>query len=265
MAEEGPGSLQSEASCSLCRGLFQDPVSIHCGHSFCRGCIERRWEGSEGSFPCPLCRETAPERGLRPNRELAGIVSIARRLSRRLPRAGERLCPRHGRALKLFCEEEQTPVCLACRESPAHRPHSAVPIEEAAEERKEKLQAHAQILRDRREKLQGMKAAEEGKSLDLLERVDAERRRVVSRIRELHQLLEGQERLLLERLAKLDRDILGRQEQNVGRLSEQISSLAEQIRELEEKVQQPPWELLEVRPPPGDPWPWPPTPWPSES
>ncbi|NWU11833.1 TRI41 ligase, partial [Cephalopterus ornatus] len=95
----------------------------------------------------------------------AKILDIARRLSLRVPRAGERLCQRHREALKLFCEEEQTPMCLVCRESPAHRLHAAVPIEEAAEERKEKFQAHVQILKDRREKLQGMKAAEEGKSL----------------------------------------------------------------------------------------------------
>uniref|UniRef100_A0A8C5TFK7 Uncharacterized protein n=1 Tax=Malurus cyaneus samueli TaxID=2593467 RepID=A0A8C5TFK7_9PASS len=136
MAEHGPaGSLRAEASCSLCLGLFQDPVSIHCGHNFCRGCIERCWESSRESFPCPRCRETAPERSLRPNRELAKIIGIAQRLSLRAgSRSAEGLCQRHGEALKLFCEEEQTPVCRVCRESREHRLHAAVPIEEAAED-----------------------------------------------------------------------------------------------------------------------------------
>ncbi|NXA15923.1 TRI41 ligase, partial [Sapayoa aenigma] len=98
----------------------------------------------------------------------AEIIRVAQRLSLRVPRAGpegQRLCQRHREALKLFCEEDQTPVCLVCRESAAHRLHAAVPIEEAAEEHKEKFQAHVQVLKDRREKLQGMKEAEEGKSL----------------------------------------------------------------------------------------------------
>ncbi|XP_066064407.1 E3 ubiquitin-protein ligase TRIM39-like [Chamaea fasciata] len=247
MAERGPaGQLRAEASCSLCLGLFQDPVSIHCGHNFCRGCIERCWRSSRDGFPCPRCRETAPEPGLRPNRELAGIIRVAQRLSLRgAPGAGEPLCRRHGQALKLFCEEERTPVCRVCRQSPEHRLHAAVPIEEAAQEHKEKFQAHAQILRDRREKLLGLKAAEEGKSLDLLERVEAERGKVRARVKELQQLLEGQERLLLGRLAKLDREIVRRQEESISGLSEQISSLGRQIQELEEKCRQPPWELLQ--------------------
>uniref|UniRef100_A0A8C3UH86 Uncharacterized protein n=1 Tax=Catharus ustulatus TaxID=91951 RepID=A0A8C3UH86_CATUS len=236
-----------KASCSLCLGLFQDPVSIHCGHNFCRGCIERCWASSRDSFPCPRCRDAAPERSLRPNRELAAIIRIAQRLSLGVAAAGRR-CPRHGEALKLFCEEEQSPVCRRCRQEPPHRLHAAVPIEEAAQEHKEKLQAHARILRDRREKMLRLKAAEEGKSLDLLERVDAERQRVRSQLRELQQLLAGQERLLLGRLAELDREIVRRQEQSISRLSEQISSLGQQIQELEDKCQQPPWELLQVRP-----------------
>ncbi|NXE16566.1 TRI41 ligase, partial [Lophotis ruficrista] len=98
----------------------------------------------------------------------AKIIEIATRLSLRAARggaAGEKLCEKHREALKLFCEEDQAPICLVCRESQAHRAHAVVPIEEAAEEDKEKLQAHVQILKDRREKLQGLKTAEEGKSL----------------------------------------------------------------------------------------------------
>lgn len=132
-----PEQLRAEASCPVCLELFQDPVSVPCGHNFCRGCIERCWESSRESFPCPRCRETAPERSLRPNRELAKIIRIAQRLSLRGGSgAGERLCQRHGEALKLFCEEDQTPVCRVCRESQDHRLHAAVPIEEAAEEHK---------------------------------------------------------------------------------------------------------------------------------
>ncbi|XP_041265829.1 E3 ubiquitin-protein ligase TRIM39-like [Onychostruthus taczanowskii] len=236
MAERGPaGSLRAPASCPLCLGLFQEPVSIHRGHS-----IERCWRSSRDGFPCPRCREAAPERSLRPSAELAAVIRVAQRLS--LRGAAEPPCRRHGRALELFCEEERSPVP---RSSPRHRRHAAVPIEEAARERKEKLQAQAQILRERREKVLGMKAAEEGKSLDLLERVAAERQRLRSGVRELRELLAGRERLLLARLAELERDIAGRRRESLRSLSGQISALEQQIRELEEKCGQPPWELLQ--------------------
>ncbi|XP_010071610.1 PREDICTED: tripartite motif-containing protein 15-like [Pterocles gutturalis] len=109
----------------------------------------------------------------------------------------------------------------------------------------EKFQAHVKILKDRREKLLGLKTAEEGKSLEFLEQVERERQKVVSRIKELQQFLEGQERLLLDRLVKLDQEITRRQEESIGKLSEEISSVGEQIRELEEKCQQPACEFLQ--------------------
>ncbi|XP_010177103.1 PREDICTED: E3 ubiquitin-protein ligase TRIM41-like, partial [Mesitornis unicolor] len=138
MAAEGPsGSFRDEASCPICSGFFQDPVSIHCGHNFCRGCITRRWEESAADFACPRCDEKAPERNLRPNRELAKIIDIAKRLSLRAAKIGlegEKLCQKHGEALKLFCEDDRDLICVVCREAQAHRAHAVVPVEEAAEE-----------------------------------------------------------------------------------------------------------------------------------
>uniref|UniRef100_A0A8U8BNQ0 Uncharacterized protein n=1 Tax=Geospiza parvula TaxID=87175 RepID=A0A8U8BNQ0_GEOPR len=67
--EELPG----EASCPICREYFREPVSIHCGHHFCRACIERCWEWPTAGFACPRCRDTAPQRSLRPSRELERI------------------------------------------------------------------------------------------------------------------------------------------------------------------------------------------------
>uniref|UniRef100_A0A8C5TEE0 Uncharacterized protein n=1 Tax=Malurus cyaneus samueli TaxID=2593467 RepID=A0A8C5TEE0_9PASS len=246
----------------LARGIFihlnslHDPVSIHCGHNFCRGCIERCWESSRESFPCPRCRETAPERSLRPNRELAKIIGIAQRLSLRAgSRSAEGLCQRHGEALKLFCEEEQTPVCRVCRESREHRLHAAVPIEEAAEEHKVDFARTLDFLAVTNRPFNPLcwhvpppSLPQPHTSFPLQERVDAERQKVRSRVKELQQLLEGQERLLLARLAKLDREIVRRQEESISSLAEQISFVGQQIQELEDKCQQPPWELLQVRP-----------------
>uniref|UniRef100_A0A8D0KSS6 Uncharacterized protein n=1 Tax=Strix occidentalis caurina TaxID=311401 RepID=A0A8D0KSS6_STROC len=235
MAAASPAeSFRDEASCSICLGFFQDPVSIHCGHNFCRACITRCWEEAEENFSCPQCKETAPQRNLRPNRELAKIIEIAKRLSLQAAKGGaggERLCEKHQEALKLFCEEDQTPICLVCRESQAHRVHTVVPIEEAAEEHKVGG-LPLRLPRVRRFSLQ--------------EQVETERQKVVSEVKALHQFVEGQERLLLDRLAKLDQEILRRQEETISKLLEEISSIGEQIHELEEKCQQPACEFLQV-------------------
>lgn len=83
----------------------------------------------------------------------------------------------------------------------------------------------------------------------LQERVEEERQKVVAEIKELHQFVERQEQLLLGQLAKLDQEIVRRQEENIAKILEEISSVGEQIRELEEKCQQPAYELLQVRTP----------------
>nr|XP_033496246.1 probable E3 ubiquitin-protein ligase TRIM8 [Epinephelus lanceolatus] len=42
--------------CSICLDVFTEPVSIPCGHNFCKACITRHWEGKE-QCQCPLCNE----------------------------------------------------------------------------------------------------------------------------------------------------------------------------------------------------------------
>ncbi|CAJ1055746.1 zinc-binding protein A33-like [Xyrichtys novacula] len=51
-------SLLSEEQfqCSVCLEVFTDPVSIPCGHNFCKSCISRHWDVSV-SCQCPLCKK----------------------------------------------------------------------------------------------------------------------------------------------------------------------------------------------------------------
>ncbi|XP_023597233.1 E3 ubiquitin-protein ligase TRIM52 isoform X2 [Trichechus manatus latirostris] len=40
-------TLQEEAVCAICLDYFKDPVSIGCGHNFCRGCVTQLWGGED--------------------------------------------------------------------------------------------------------------------------------------------------------------------------------------------------------------------------
>ncbi|CAM5098174.1 unnamed protein product [Natator depressus] len=133
-------SLQEEATCPLCLEYFTDPVTLECGHNLCRACIAQCWEGPDTAASCPQCRETVQQGNLRPNRQLANVVEIAKRLSFQAAKAagGGGVCGEHQEALKLFCEEDQTPICVVCDRSRAHRTHTVVPIQEAAQEYKGK-------------------------------------------------------------------------------------------------------------------------------
>ncbi|XP_044840091.1 uncharacterized protein LOC123346681 [Mauremys mutica] len=241
------GSFQDEVTCSVCLEYFTDPVTIECGHNFCRACISQCWGESESNFSCPQCRETALQRNLRPNRQLGNLVELVKRLRLQAVTEpeGQRMCERHQEALKLFCEEDQTPICVVCDRSRAHRAHTVVPIEEAAQEYREQILSRLQHLQEEREELLGLKSDWDKESERLLRQTEVERQLVVFECEQLRQFLAEQERLLLARLGELDQEIGRRREENATRLCEEISQLSALITELEGKCQQPVPELLQ--------------------
>uniref|UniRef100_A0A8C3KPE8 E3 ubiquitin-protein ligase TRIM39-like n=1 Tax=Calidris pygmaea TaxID=425635 RepID=A0A8C3KPE8_9CHAR len=112
--------LQDEARCSICLEIFQDPVSIHCGHNFCRSCITQTWEERTTNFSCPQCRMTVSRKILRRNWELANMIEAAKSLNPRQDReveGGENLCEEHQEPLKLFCQDDKKLICLVCDRS----------------------------------------------------------------------------------------------------------------------------------------------------
>ncbi|KAM9832230.1 tripartite motif-containing protein 16-like [Neosynchiropus ocellatus] len=70
--------LQRESfSCSICLELLRDPVTLPCGHNYCKTCIEGSWDSGEerNIYRCPQCRQTfTPKPLLQKNTVLAEIV-----------------------------------------------------------------------------------------------------------------------------------------------------------------------------------------------
>ncbi|XP_069490974.1 E3 ubiquitin-protein ligase TRIM39-like isoform X3 [Ambystoma mexicanum] len=160
--------LKEEATCSICLEYFTDPVSAECGHAFCRSCITQCWEGLETNFPCPQCRETSQSKTLRPYRQLGNMVEMLKQLQ--LPNATpqeENLCAEHEEKLKLFCEDDQRPICVVCSMSRDHKPHTVLPIQEAAQEYKDKLYSHMEHLKKELKDLQEWVEEESRKASEL--------------------------------------------------------------------------------------------------
>ncbi|XP_039374884.1 E3 ubiquitin-protein ligase TRIM39-like [Mauremys reevesii] len=247
MATDNPvESLQEEAMCPICLEYFKDPVIIDCGHHFCRACIAQCWEGSNTDISCPQCRETVQQGNLRPNRKLANVVEMVKRLSLQAAKGAgeERVCGEHQETLKLFCEEDQTSVCVVCHLSRAHRDHRVAPIKEAAQEYKEKLQGALGPLRKELEEALTLMSKEETKTKEWQGKVKNRREMIAGEFNKLHTLLREEEQLLLQSLEEEEKKTLQRLQENVTKLSQQSSSLQQLITELEEKCQQPVVELL---------------------
>ncbi|XP_063325382.1 E3 ubiquitin-protein ligase TRIM39-like [Pelmatolapia mariae] len=74
-------NLRSEDQflCSICLGVFTDPVSTPCGHNFCKTCISQHWDMNV-ICQCPLCKETFYTRPqLRVNTFISEMVAQFRR------------------------------------------------------------------------------------------------------------------------------------------------------------------------------------------
>ncbi|XP_075174566.1 nuclear factor 7, brain-like [Anomaloglossus baeobatrachus] len=106
--------LRDELTCSICLSLYTDPVSLRCGHFFCRSCIVSALDAQEaaGVYSCPDCRAQYPERpALEKNRKLRNIVG---RFSSTQPEMEETgiFCT--------FCTKSPVPAvksCLQCETS----------------------------------------------------------------------------------------------------------------------------------------------------
>ncbi|XP_077327228.1 E3 ubiquitin-protein ligase TRIM11-like [Lithobates pipiens] len=71
------GDMRAELECSVCLNIYTDPVTLRCGHNFCRVCIDGVLDTQEGSggYSCPECREKFPDRpALQRNMKLRNIA-----------------------------------------------------------------------------------------------------------------------------------------------------------------------------------------------
>ncbi|XP_075768809.1 butyrophilin subfamily 1 member A1-like isoform X2 [Pelodiscus sinensis] len=240
------GDIQEEAICPICLEYLTEPVTIACGHNFCRACLTRHCEQQGANPPtCPQCRAPFQKGQFKPNTQLSNIVQKLQQLGPK-PGAGrtEDRCERHEERLKLFCQEDGVAICLVCEKSRAHKSHTVVPVEEAAQEYKEKLQGALGPLRKQLEEAQALTSKEEEKTTEWQRKVQVKREMIGGEFNKLHMLLREEEQLLLQRLAEEERETLQRLQENVTKLSQQSASLQQLITEMEGKCQQPVVKLL---------------------
>uniref|UniRef100_A0A4W3GKT2 Uncharacterized protein n=1 Tax=Callorhinchus milii TaxID=7868 RepID=A0A4W3GKT2_CALMI len=215
-------NLRNEATCSICLEFYTDPVSLGCGHNFCRDCILQCWGTGQGSVSCPQCRQQIPQWSVRLNRTLSNVVESLQRLflNPRLEEVGIQ-CGEHEEKLKLFCEMDQRAICVVCAMSHDHKYHTVIPIQEAAELRGYH-QVHGQCNPER-----------------LRKNIDAE-------FAKRHQLLTEEQRDMINKLRQQEEAILGQIENNKSDISKQITSINQRIAEIQTRLTLQNTEFLKV-------------------
>ncbi|KAM7141597.1 LOW QUALITY PROTEIN: tripartite motif-containing protein 60-like [Molossus nigricans] len=141
--------LQAGASCPVCLD-FTDPVTIECGHNFCRSCIHQRWEGLQDIFPCPVCLHHCPDRDFKRNTQLCHITDIVKQIpttgSQRKLQEEQPLCEQHKEDLILFCEKDLELLCPQCNVGSDHPDRPLKPFAEAAASHRRKLKSYIERL-----------------------------------------------------------------------------------------------------------------------
>ncbi|XP_069490936.1 E3 ubiquitin-protein ligase TRIM39-like [Ambystoma mexicanum] len=224
-------SLADELTCSICLDYFKSPVTLLCGHNFCRACINGCLASSGArSFSCPQCRATHLDRNLRPNRQLGKVVDMVKVL----PSLKQgNLCAKHFERLQLFCEDDMQLICVVCDRSQDHRSHWVLPVEEAATKYKEYLQSSITEMKNDLRDVKSATAEGVQKRVRIEEVFKGETKNIVSSFRQLQQFLEKEMQDLLGELKRREQEYLRKTEQNVSKLQEHSASLNNLIGEIE--------------------------------
>ncbi|XP_035583397.1 E3 ubiquitin-protein ligase TRIM17 isoform X2 [Zalophus californianus] len=243
-------NLQEAATGSICLDYFTDPVMTTCGHNFCRECIRLTWEKAKGRkggrkwrgpFPCPECRELSPQRNLRPNR---GLTKVAEMVRQHPAFQSRDLCSVHQELLRLFCEDDQSPICVVCSESWENRPHRVVPVEEAVQEYKLKLEADMGYLREEMMKLGKLQAREKQTLAEWQVKVNEHRQRILLEFEKMGLLLLEKEQCLLQAL-KQEGEVVARLRESAATLEKQSHALERLLLTLEDRDEHTPLQMLQ--------------------
>ncbi|XP_048338840.1 protein starmaker-like [Sphaerodactylus townsendi] len=150
-------SLEEELVCPICLALFQEPRMLRCGHNFCLACLRGAVAAGQEEGSCPECRSPFHLQELQRNRALGNLARKVRRWRGDAPEpllppgslpAAWHFCEAHDEPLKLFCTQDEAPICVICRDLPEHRGHHFLPTQNAAQAAQRKLKAYLKLLEE---------------------------------------------------------------------------------------------------------------------
>nr|XP_056723684.1 E3 ubiquitin-protein ligase TRIM7-like [Euleptes europaea] len=150
-----------------------------------------------------------------------------------------RVCQKHQDPLKLFCKDDEAPICVVCDRSKEPRNHETLPLEAS------QFRNCLEKLKTKREGIVACQAVVEKKSKDLLKETTGEKQEMAAKFRQLRTFLEEQEKLLLAPMEEMEKEVERNRDQHLAKLCEKLSPLDSLIQEMEEKCQQPTSELLQ--------------------
>ncbi|XP_059181373.1 E3 ubiquitin-protein ligase TRIM35-like [Centropristis striata] len=225
--------LEEDFCCSVCHGIFKDPVVLSCSHSFCKNCLQSWWTGKP-TKECPICNRRSSKGDPPCNLVLKNLCESF--IQERDQRASEALCSLHSEKLKLFCLDHQQPVCVVCSHSEEHTNHRFRPINEAAQQLKKDLQETLEPLKKKLKSFGKVKV----KFDQTAGHIQVQARRTETQIKEqfkkLHQFLEEEEEARMAALREEEEQKSQRMKEKMEALSREIAALSDTVRATEDQL-----------------------------
>ncbi|XP_056659788.1 probable E3 ubiquitin-protein ligase TRIML1 [Monodelphis domestica] len=240
-------NFKEELTCPVCLDYFSRPVTLGCGHNFCRLCLLKKWGEVDQPCPCPECRRSFLIRDFEINHRLSRLSKMARKIRPYLLQLKKEsaVCERHQEEQKLFCKEDQTLLCVSCVQTQDHSKHTVCPIEKAAEYSRDKLQKTLELLWKKVELIQNMLTEEREKMLTWNEQADAWRESTRIQYKRFCEFLKYEEKWHLHLLKMDESKNMKNLRASEARLSQYLQNLKKVIIELEQNDQKTDLQLLQ--------------------
>uniref|UniRef100_A0AAR2KJA4 Zinc-binding protein A33-like n=1 Tax=Pygocentrus nattereri TaxID=42514 RepID=A0AAR2KJA4_PYGNA len=215
MAARNPLS-EEELSCPVCCDIFRDPVLISCSHSVCKTCLQQFWV-AKGSRECPVCRRRSSRELPPSNLVLKNVCeALLESRSQRSSAGSEGLCVLHNEKLKLFCLDDQQPVCLVCQTSKKHKSHDFCPVDEAVTEFKVGHVKYFEMLNTQAQHTE---------------------RQIKEGFEKLHQFLRDEEAARIAALKEEEEQKSQMMRRKIEEMNGEISALSDTIRNIEKEME----------------------------
>ncbi|KAL7859139.1 hypothetical protein SRHO_G00142860 [Serrasalmus rhombeus] len=236
MAARNPLS-EEELSCPVCCDIFRDPVVLSCSHSVCKTCLQKFWE-TKGSRECPVCRRRS-SRALPPcNLVLKNVCeALLQSRSHRSSAGSEGLCVLHNEKLKLFCLDDQQPVCLVCHLSKTHKDHNCCPADEVVIDFKNKLQSALEPLQKNLRVLEEAKQDYDQTAAHIKTQAQHTERQIKKEFEKLHRFLRDEEAARIAALKEEEEQKSQLMRRKIEEMNGEISALSDTIRNIEKEME----------------------------
>ncbi|MCI4378121.1 hypothetical protein PGIGA_G00212320 [Pangasianodon gigas] len=238
---------EEDFSCPVCCEIFKDPVVLRCSHSVCKVCLQQFWE-TKGSRECPVCRRKSSLEIPPINLALKNLCeTLLQERSQRSSSASETVCSLHSEKLKLFCVDDQQPVCVVCQTSKKHTNHKFCPIDEAVTDCKEEVKTALKPLQEKLKIFKDCKLNWSQTAEHIKIQAQHTERQIKEVFEKLHQFLRDEEAARIAALREEEEQKSQMMNEKIEKLTRDISSLSDTIRAIEEEMRAEDVSFLQVR------------------